>query len=44
MLCQGLAFAQKPVARSKRLASMPSSAMGVALETSTVTLVMRSSL
>lgn len=38
MLCQELVFAQKQ--RSKRLVSLPGSAMGVALEASTVSLGM----
>lgn len=41
MLCQGMVFAQKPTARSKRLVSLPGSAMGVVPETFTVTLVTR---
>lgn len=44
MLCQGLEFAQKPTARSERLVSLCGSAMGVALETSTVILMMGGSL
>lgn len=44
MLCQGLVFAQKPTARSKRLVFLSGSAMGVVLKTSTVLLMIGGSL